>query len=431
MFIANGDVANPHCGALNHDLFHATIAARPAQPEHAEQRATSLKMSNPIAYVLLEQFTPFDDRKLVDSLRERHPDLRWELWANPSQAKANEPVMIRCGDHLMVVMSMPAPIPNDDNLWKRASRTWLEALSVAGRHRAHYVVSTMGAAENRADIARLTDLESARLVTAVVGGLIASTPGCCAVVWGNKVARSPQMWLDRSRKAFAPFPDYPFTLWVEIIPFPSVRTTGAVTVGLDSFAGRDIEFDLEGMDHATVIDRVAGLAIYLIEHGGVVKDGDTIGVSEADRIQVHYRTSRFNGAPVFAVGSDRNVASQVKNYPIIPASIARDHPLLIMLKRAGLFDASDRENQVQLRPDAHVSEGRLESYDKGIIGVFSNILATDAYAEADDKARRALASGDAEQARSVLMPFAKEVREFQEIARVALTNGDFYMFLPK
>jgi hypothetical protein len=73
----------------------------------------------------------------------------------------------------------------------------------------------------------------------------------------------------------------------------------------------------------------------------------------------------------------------------------------------------------------------LESYDQGMNGVLSKILTTDAYAEADQKARYALACRDVETAKSVLMRFAKEIGEFQATTRYALTQGDLYMFLPK
>jgi hypothetical protein len=36
---------------------------------------------------------------------------------------------------------------------------------------------------------------------------------------------------------------------------------------------------------------VAGLSAYLIEHGDVIKDGDTFGGSEAERITVRHATS--------------------------------------------------------------------------------------------------------------------------------------------
>jgi Domain of unknown function (DUF4261) len=380
-------------------------------------------MSNPIAFVLLDHPVTPEPRALVETMRQRHPDLPWDVAGDSATAKPNDALLLRCGGHLVTVMSIPAPVPHDKDLWERASLLWREGREVAGRHRAHLIVCPMGKHENR--------LESARITTALVGGLIAVTPGCSAVIWRSITARSAAIWLDGSRRAFAPSPDYPFMLWVEILPFRSGQATGATTAGLSAFIDREIEFDVDGMDYPTVIDRVAGLVSYLIGHGAVIKDGDTVGISDADRIKVHFRTSRFNGAPVLAVGPPHAIPGRWKQYPIISVATARDHPLLVMLSSVGLFDPSSPDNQVQLRPDAYESEDLLETYQQGLNGWLSNLGKTGGYVEAEKSARAALARGDVEMAKSVLLSFADEIRKFQINARFALTRGDLFMFLPK
>jgi hypothetical protein len=71
-------------------------------------------------------------------------------------------------------------------------------------------------------------------------------------------------------------------------------------MGLSAFVGREIEFVSGKLTLSALFDKVAGLAVYLIEHGSVVKDGDTIGASVSERIQVRHRNSdAFGGLPVF------------------------------------------------------------------------------------------------------------------------------------
>jgi hypothetical protein len=256
-------------------------------------------MSNSsLAFVLLDDPVTPDMPAVAKALRARHPELPVELVADtPSGARqnsANSP-LIRCGDELVVVMSMPAPIPEDAGLWSRAASTWPQGKMVAARHRGHLIVSVLGNREQ--------PLPAARVMTAVIGALIAATPGCCAVVWAGKVARPAKLWLDMSSRSFAPFPDYPFTLWLDILPFRSDSNIGAVTMGLSAFAGREIEFETGKLALPTMIDKVAGLAAYLVEYGGVVKDGDTFGGDERERFKVRYKTSdRFAGLPVFFCG---------------------------------------------------------------------------------------------------------------------------------
>jgi hypothetical protein len=170
--------------------------------------------------------------------------------------------------------------------------TWPQARSVAARHRGHLIVSVLGQSQRT--------LPTARLMTAVIGALIATVPQCCAVVWNGKVARPSDLWLDLSARCFAPFPDYPSSLWVDILPFRSEPGIGAVTMGLSAFADREIEFETRKLTFAALVDKVNGLAVYLVEHGLVVKDGDTFGRDSHERFTIRYKNSdRFEGLPIF------------------------------------------------------------------------------------------------------------------------------------
>lgn len=245
-----------------------------------------------LSFVLLNNPVTPDMSAVAKVLHARHPELATEAMdGGAQQSQANSP-LIRCGTDLVAVMSMPAPVPDDQGLWARAVTTWPESKAVAARHRGHLIVSMLGKREQ--------PLLAARATTAVIGALIATMPECCGVVWAVRVARPADLWLETSRDSFEPYPDYPFRLWVDILPFRSGAKIGAVTMGLSAFVGREIEFVTSKLTLAALFDKVSGLSVYLIEHGNVVKDGDTIGASASERIQVRYKNSdAFGGLPVF------------------------------------------------------------------------------------------------------------------------------------
>ena len=379
----------------------------------------------PVAYVLLDHARLPDEDALIRKLRIRHPDLQWSPGGIARGNGADDPMFIRAGDHLMTILMMPAPIPYDQELWQRASWLWPEAFPAVGRHRAHLIVAPMGSAESNKATKALNYAESTQLTTAFVGAVVAASPDVAAVVWGGKVGRSPEMWLDQSRNAFAPYPNQPFALWIEIVPYRSGKTIGAFTTGLSAFTGREIEFELDGLDQRTVTARVAQLSAYLIANG--LDDGLRSGaVFEADseidhRVAVLHRNSRFNIGPVISFASLDDRSGRIRTFPIIPPAIARDHPLLVMLGKVGLFDPAQAENQVRLRPDHYESEVRLETFDRGLSQALSRMIATDSYAEADTNARRALADGGMESAKAALQPSADEVGQHQLTANFALT----------
>ena len=317
-----------------------------------------------------------------------------------------------------------APKPKDDALWGRAHLLWRDRPQSVDQHSAHLIVSVTDT--------NAGELECARIATAVVGGLLSALPEACAVIWKDKLGRSPQTWLEFSARSFAPYPNYPFLLWIDILPFKSVESSGALTVGLSAFIGREIECDLPGMALTTLIERVAVLASVLIGRGHGIRDGEMFAITAADRFKVHHAVSRFNGAPVLRIGAQsRPVPSPVKRYPVIPPDVAGEHPLLSLLTRVGLFDASAADNQIELQPASYASETRLDTYDRGISGVLSDILASDTHAAAVQKARDALARSDAVAAREALLPSAQEVAKLQGAMKHALARGNLFMFTPK
>ena len=388
-------------------------------------------MANPVAFILLDDSRLPDEEVLIQALRRRHPGLHWDT---STVATSDGVKLIRAGDHLVAILLIPAPLPFDQRLWQQASWVWPEALDAVGRHSAHILVSMMGGEVEATNTPELEISGSTCCLTAVVGGVCETGSNCLGVIWSGKVGRSREMWLDQSPRAFDPYPDQPFGLWLEIVPFRSGDTIGAYTVGLSEFTGREIEFEVDGLDERTVIGRVAQISSYLIANGldaalqsGQVFDAD----SEIDhRVGVLHRNSRFNLGPVISFSSIEDRSGRLKTYEIIPSRIARTHPLTVLLDQLGLFDPTRPENKIKLRPDHYVSEARLEIFDDALSGELTKMIATDAYAEADTNARQALKSGNIAAARSFVQPWAEEVAALQQAVKLGLTLCDVFMFMP-
>jgi hypothetical protein len=257
-------------------------------------------MDRQIAFVLLDQPATLDIEGIARAVRARHPEMPVEVVAASAQnghGTAQSP-LIRCGDDLVTVMNVPAPLPQDpgEEVWERAAKAWPQARTVAKRHRAHVIVATIGKVAS--------PLRDARVVTAVIGGLLDIVPQCSAVMWAARVVRSATQWKDESRNAFAPYPNYPFLLWIDITAIRTGAGIDAVTVGLSSFVDREIEFEVGQFNPTNVLNNVAGLAGYLIENGNVVKDGDTFGGSDAERIRIRHAVSTHRrGVPVLRVAA--------------------------------------------------------------------------------------------------------------------------------
>ncbi len=255
----------------------------------------------PINVMLLDEPAALDMRAVAQAIRSRYPSLPVELVGAKDATQGKDAPGIRCDGEIVVVMNKPTPARRDagiDAVWTRAAVAWPEELEVRDRHCAHIVVATP--AEGR------PPLKEARILTAVIGGLLEILPQCSGVMWGPQVGRSAAEWKDQSRAAFAAYPDYPFQLWIDILPMKTEAGVEVVTCGLLSFVGREIEFELGRLALSDVLNNVTGLAAYLIEHGDVVKDGDTFGGSEGERIEVKYAmSSRLPDVPILRITGAR------------------------------------------------------------------------------------------------------------------------------
>lgn len=260
-----------------------------------------------IGYVLLDAVTPIRPESVITAFRARHPHVSIGLAASADAGKGVA-MTVQCDGEPIIVMSMPMPLPKEE--WKRpslrASVQWPEAPSVFARHGAHLVVATLAEPSDR--------LKAARCMAGVIGALIAAVPGCRGVFWESLVAHSAAAWLEASRDAFAPYPAFPYPLWVSLHVHRDGGWVGVITFGLSSFVGREIELEPQDADVAQALHRAAELAVYLMQHGAVLNDGDTFGATAAERIRVrHVMSKRVLGLAVLhATGVREPIKAKVR-----------------------------------------------------------------------------------------------------------------------
>jgi Domain of unknown function (DUF4261) len=244
-----------------------------------------------MAFILLREHEPPEPAAIIRALNKRHPELSSIIRESPPVAGGNPYNSIFLfGERLVAILSIGAPLPYDANVINRVKRVWGDAPEAFQSHRAHLSVSLLG---------KDRSLEAARILTAVVGAILETVQGAMGVLWNTSIAQPASVWKEASTRSFDPYPDFPMSLWFNINPFQYEAGVGALTFGLAPFIGCEVEFEGGDLDLAVVVNRVAGLSAYLLEKGDAVKDGDTVGVSDAERIKVHRVNSRrFGGMPV-------------------------------------------------------------------------------------------------------------------------------------
>jgi hypothetical protein len=187
---------------------------------------------------------------------------------------------------LVIVAKIDVPIP-----WSElegpcsTSLFWKNAADEIKQHKLHWIVTING---------ELEPLEMSKLLTQVTGSIMATCPAAIGVYWGNAAMVVP-------KDIFVEFVEtelperMPLDIWVDFRvgwEKPNV-SAGAFTTGMAALGHMEIEVKGSPERPSELRERLVALATYLVENGPVIKDGDTVGSSNEERIKVKYSKSEF------------------------------------------------------------------------------------------------------------------------------------------
>lgn len=177
---------------------------------------------------------------------------------------------------------MATPIPEREAEYAGDNFLWPNGAVETAAHRAHVVVF----------LARTGDspVEEAMLVTRLALVALELFDGL-GVYWGNAcVTNSREMFEQCAREMTDEH--LPLPVWLRFQPVRADNDEiGMYTLGLKQFGLMEIEIDRSPMELGELFDFVSNLAHYLVMSGPVIKDGNTVGGSEEERILVRYRPS--------------------------------------------------------------------------------------------------------------------------------------------
>ena len=83
----------------------------------------------------------------------------------------------------------------------------------------------------------------------------------------------------------------PLMLWIDFRIQQREKGFILFTTGMKTFGHKEIEVKKPYKDKKELYDIVYNLAYYLLENGPVIKDGDTFGLSESQKIKIKYESS--------------------------------------------------------------------------------------------------------------------------------------------
>lgn len=197
-------------------------------------------------------------------------------------------VTVTRGDETVGFLAyMPAAIPGGEAENNADGNfLWPKGREEAATHRAHVIVTNMGAGDQSPIRSAISVSQLALVALRLFNGI--------GVYWGNaSVCNSRAVFEDFCQNMSDEH--VPVPVWLR---FQLVRASdygiGMYTLGMRQFDLMDIEVDRCTMDVGALFEFVSNIAHYLIQSGPIIADGNTVGGIAEERILVHHRPSMID-----------------------------------------------------------------------------------------------------------------------------------------
>ena len=229
-------------------------------------------MSTFVGFVLLDEVR-FDAEKYVKDLKED-----WGMSYDFEITHDNHTIIADNNGMILTASLMPAPIPDNEAVEQaKTNYRWDGAVEAAERHKAHLLVSVI----NRGD---MDNIEGAKHYVKLLANAT-KQEGCLGInILGTVI--HPQMYYDFA-KLYDENDDFPIENIVYIGLYGDENNTvSGYTYGLEQFGKKELEIIKSSEEAEEVYNFLASISDYIITSDVVLNDGETIGFSEEQKIQI-------------------------------------------------------------------------------------------------------------------------------------------------
>lgn len=238
-------------------------------------------MSVGLAMVMYDQLPALSLAKLQSNLAEHWPELPT---CRATEAKEDS-LSFELGDCTVVLATMPVGIPWSDLEGPCAtSILWPDAETQLKDHRYHVIVTLLGAED---------PIDRSRILTQICSALMLGDEHALGVFWGNAALIVPAGLFNDFATQVLP-EELPLYIWVDVrVGMSEEESSSGFTTGMDALGHRELEAENAAEPPGDLRERLYALAGYLLEHGPIINDGDTIGEDQHEKIRVVYSDSTF------------------------------------------------------------------------------------------------------------------------------------------
>lgn len=234
-----------------------------------------------LSMIMTTGTAPISAEEVAAILASKWPDVP------PAAAveQSHDSLSLGLGEGYAIIARVAAPIPSSELEGPCAtSLLWKNAAEEVRRHTHHWLVTLMGVEE---------PIAQATLLTQVTAAATAACPDAIGVYWGNATLVIPKpIFIDFAEKILPQGP--PLFIWVDFrVGKDSETSSAGFTQGMQALGHMELETQKAPEPPGELRERLMSLASYVIEHGPIIRDGDTIGEDAHEKIRVVFSPSAY------------------------------------------------------------------------------------------------------------------------------------------
>ncbi|MCD8236889.1 MAG: DUF1460 domain-containing protein [Prevotellaceae bacterium] len=186
-------------------------------------------------------------------------------------------LVVMMGNTTLVVALMPAPVPNEEaEYYASANYMWKDAVEAAKSHKAHILISALGKDASL--------LETGKLFTKVVSSCLKQEHAIA--VYTDGAVFQPQFYREVASFIQQDEDALPILDWVWFGVCYTDEYTGIYTYGMRKFGKEEMEVCATNANLNDVRNFLLDIVTYVLDSDVILKDGDTIGLSEEQKLRV-------------------------------------------------------------------------------------------------------------------------------------------------
>lgn len=190
----------------------------------------------------------------------------------------------RINGELVAIAKMPAPVPYEE-IESTANYTylWNNVLEEAGNHASHAIVSVLSSE---------TDVVERHIIFTQLNASILRTSNAIGIYQGMQTLLLPKaLYLDFADLLFQEM--LPVQLWVYIGLVSDENSNSTYTYGLNQFHKTELEIIESTMERSDLYDFIIAIVSYIIGYDVTLRDGETIGFTEDQKIGITESKAKF------------------------------------------------------------------------------------------------------------------------------------------